>query len=237
MIEKGTKIRDSRGRYVKGFKHSLEWKKLISKKLKGKIVSSETKKKMSEVAKQQYVNGRPPARGMLGKHHSEEFKRKNAILKKGNKYLLGYKFSEKSKRKMSLSHKGRPSPLKGRYNLKMRGENHPNWKNGITPINVKIRTSLEYCVWREKILKRDNYTCQTCFKRGGQLNVDHFPIDFYILKEIYQIKSLEQALSCRELWDINNGRTLCIPCHKKTDNFGYRGKKFLQERLEIYKTL
>ena len=37
--------------------------------------------------------------------------------------------------------------------------------------------------------------------------------------EEYQIKTFEQALNCAELWDINNGRTLCKECHKKTDNY------------------
>jgi len=34
------------------------------------------------------------------------------------------------------------------------------------------------------------------------------------------ILSKEEALSCDELWNINNGRTLCIGCHKKTDTYG-----------------
>ncbi len=28
------------------------------------------------------------------------------------------------------------------------------------------------------------------------------------------ITSFEQALKCLKLWDINNGRTLCLNCHK-----------------------
>jgi len=41
----------------------------------------------------------------------------------------------------------------------------------------------------------------------------------YIVKRI-----LEQAVNCEELWNINNGITLCKECHKKTDSYG--GKTF-----------
>jgi len=33
---------------------------------------------------------------------------------------------------------------------------------------------------------------------------------------IGMVSVLEQALNCDKLWDINNGRTLCRKCHKKT---------------------
>jgi len=28
-------------------------------------------------------------------------------------------------------------------------------------------------IWREKVFKRDNYTCQVCGKKGGYLIADH----------------------------------------------------------------
>ena len=39
------------------------------------------------------------------------------------------------------------------------------------------------------------------------------------------IKTLEEAIRCPELWDINNGRTLCNTCHNKT-------KRYLKERTK-----
>lgn len=103
---------------------------------------------------------------------------------------------------------------KGKPILKMRGENATNWKGGITPINHAIRTSYKNRQWICDVFQRDDYTCQICSKRGGDLHVDHIKKFSIIMKE-NNIKSVNDAYSCEELWNINNGRTLCIPCHKK----------------------
>lgn len=72
--------------------------------------------------------------------------------------------------------------------------------------------------WREKVFQRDNYICQHCFVRGGKIHADHIKPFSAILAE-NKIKTISQAISCKELWDIKNGRTLCIPCHKKTPTY------------------
>ena len=54
--------------------------------------------------------------------------------------------------------------------------------------------------------------------RGGKLNVHHIKPFALILKE-NQIDSVEKAKNCAELWNINNGQTLCEKCHKLTDNY------------------
>ena len=89
------------------------------------------------------------------------------------------------------------------------GENNSNWKGGITPLNLKIRHSREYKLWRKAIFERDNYTCIWCGdKKGGNLNADH-------IKPFALFPELRFA--------IDNGRTLCELCHKTTDTYG--GKK------------
>ena len=91
-----------------------------------------------------------------------------------------------------------------------------NWKGGISPLYTKIRNLYEYKTWRLDIFKRDNYICQLCGVKGGYLEVDHYPkMRSEIMKE-YNIKSVEDALACSELWNTNNGRTLCRFCHNKT---------------------
>ncbi len=78
-------------------------------------------------------------------------------------------------------------------------------KGWITPVNTKIRNSIEYQVWRKTVFERDNYTCQICGERGKKLQADH-------------IKSF--AFNPELRFDPDNGRTLCVECHKTTPNYG-----------------
>lgn len=80
----------------------------------------------------------------------------------------------------------------------------------------KIRHSQDYILWRTAVFMRDDYTCQTCgvrSKRGQRitLHADHIkPFSLY--------PELRLA--------IDNGRTLCMPCHMKTDTWGGRINKY-----------
>lgn len=100
------------------------------------------------------------------------------------------------------------------------GKDNPSWRGGITSLNKSIRTSSKYNKWRNDCLERDNFICQKCFQKfeKTQLNVDHIK-PFSVLMEQYKINSLEQANSCNSLWNTENGRTLCIECHKKTETY------------------
>lgn len=91
-----------------------------------------------------------------------------------------------------------------------RGENHPNWQGGITPLNFKIRNSLEMKEWRRQVFKRDDFTCRLCKKRGGKLHADHI-VPF--------------AIAPLLRFDLKNGRTLCVSCHRQTDTWGGRAVK------------
>lgn len=62
------------------------------------------------------------------------------------------------------------------------------------------RNTPEYRVWRKSVFERDNYTCQMCGKKGGELNAHH-------------IKLWKSHPESR--YDIKNGVTLCESCHKE----------------------
>jgi len=102
-----------------------------------------------------------------------------------------------------------------------RGKLHLQWKQNRnelrTPLRELIRGCANYIEWREKIYKRDKYTCQICHEMGGKLVSHHINTFDKILRK-YNIKDLEDALICKDLWDINNGITLCNYCHKYVHN-------------------
>lgn len=124
--------------------------------------------------------------------------------------------TDEIKKKMSEAKKGKPNPHKG-----LRGSANHFWRGGITPKNILIRTSTEYKEWKERILKRDDYTCQYCLNQGGNLHVHH-------LIKFSKDKKLQMTMK--------NGITICKPCHWKLH--GLTSKKFLkQSSSEILRTL
>jgi 5-methylcytosine-specific restriction endonuclease McrA len=108
----------------------------------------------------------------------------------------GYKMPEEQKRKISEDH------------LRNREKSHL-WKGGITPLNQQIRHSLEYKLWRKSVFERDNYTCIWCGQKSKNIEADH-------IKPFCDYPELRFA--------IDNGRTLCEDCHKKTKTYGGRIK-------------
>ena len=90
-----------------------------------------------------------------------------------------------------------------------------NWRDGSTPINLKIRSLKKNIEWGLKVFKRDNFICKDCGdKKGGNLNAHHIITLSKIIKQ-NKIREIIDAIKCKELWDINNGITLCKKCHKK----------------------
>lgn len=94
--------------------------------------------------------------------------------------------------------------------LGRRGINSNFWKGGISSLRVKIYNSLEYKLWRESVFKRDDYTCIWCGAQNGSGKTVYLEADH--IKPFSLYPELRFA--------IDNGRTLCKPCHKKTDTYG-----------------
>lgn len=93
-------------------------------------------------------------------------------------------------------------------------ENHPNWRGGITEISKKIRRTREYNQWVKSIYERDNFTCQFTGMKDVRLAAHHKKPLKTIIEE-HNIKTLDDALNCPEIWDISNGITMSAAYHMK----------------------
>lgn len=113
-----------------------------------------------------------------------------------------------------------------------KGPDSKFWKGGITYIGTVLRTCSEYKAYRTKVFERDNYTCRKCGKYGGKLQCHHIKSFAYYLNK-YNLRTQEDLLNCKPLWNLRNGLTLCIPCHKETDNYLSRNHfNKIQQELE-----
>jgi len=106
------------------------------------------------------------------------------------------------------------------YNKTHKRELHPHWKGGVSNIEKIIRRMPEYLVWRSNVFIRDNFICVECGD-AGYVTAHHIKAFTKIIQE-NNIKSTNEARLCIELWNLENGITLCEKCHSKTDN--YRGR-------------
>ena len=176
-----------------------------------------------------------PSRGYTGHKHSEETKERIRQKKLGqpawnkgkpNPWAVGNQYakgqipwnkgkplSDETKEKLSKSLKGRKVWNKGKKCPQFAKEKNPAWRGGVTPEHEILRKSLIYREWLIAVFERDDYTCVLCNERGGRLNADH-------------IKPFSTHPELR--LDIDNGRTLCVPCHRKTDTWGHKAIKELK---------
>ena len=138
--------------------------------------------------------------------------------------------------------KGRTGPKKGwhhtlearnKIGLANKREKNNNWNGGITRLSGIIRSSFEYGLWRKSIFMRDGYRCVLCLDNtGGNLEADHIKPLAIITRE-NNIKTFDDAKVCDELWDINNGRTLCKKCHENTDTYRFKALNYVRSQDTI----
>ena len=148
------------------------------------------------------------------KPHSEETKKK---MRKPHK-TYNYVWSDKKRKNQSERMKGNKRGVGNKGNRK-KGKESSGWRGGKTALQFLIRSSIEYKNRRSKIFERDKWICQTCNQRGGHLEAHHIKRFSLMIKE-NNIKNFKESLKCKELWNIDNGITLCKECHNLT-----RGRK------------
>lgn len=91
-----------------------------------------------------------------------------------------------------------------------RKEKHPGWNPKKTEDDrVKSRNDYALVIWRNDVYSKDAYSCVKCGdSSGGNLNAHH-------ISPYWKHKELRT--------DVNNGATLCEPCHKLFhDTYGWK---------------
>ena len=136
-----------------------------------------------------------------GYRQPEEKKRRIAETLKNNPEVVA-RLRKMSANKFGKKFPGvrRSAPWLVEYNLEHGGENHHNWKGGISAENYNRRRVKEYRRWRDDVIKRDDYTCRECGDSLCELHAHH-------IKEFARFPELRYVLS--------NGITLCKACHYK----------------------
>lgn len=108
------------------------------------------------------------------------------------------------------------------------GENHWNWKGGISSEREFIKSSADYYRWRKSVFARDNYICQCCGAKNTYIEAHHI----YNFSDFLELR-----------FDINNGITLCSDCHSLSRKGSFHSiytqfnntKEQLEEYIQRYK--
>lgn len=211
--------------WIKGRSHSGESKELmrlghtgktrtkehcdnLSLALKGRVFSEEHRRRLTAAGK---------GRKILGMGCVEKLDKVCPVC--GTEFQVIPSRSAKTFCQRSCATVGRK---KGSYDR--RGSNNPKWRGGVTPLRRTIWKSKEYDTWRRNIFVRDARRCQGCGTKRGELQVHHSPYEFSDILCDFHIKTMDDAIGCKALWDENNGKVLCVECHRKT--YRFKGNQF-----------
>lgn len=191
-------MRDSNGRFVAGSKINL-----------GRVMSKETKKKISETKKKhptKYWKGKK--RGVL----SKEWREKISLANKGKKH------SNEWKENMSKGMKTSKKAIAHRIKLRERmvGSNNPGWKGGISKTIEWKKTQRRNVKHKRANYKIGVLTLDTV-KQVYSNNIKKYAVltCIYCLKSVKDNDSLEHKtpLSRGGTNDINNLAIACMKCN------------------------
>ncbi len=135
---------------------------------------------------------------------------------KGNNHRTGCCHSENSKIKIAVANqefwRSHPDKAKAR-GVKTRGTNHYNWKGGNSQLNTIIRQMTENRRWMDAVKARDGF----CLHCGSTENLEaHHKVELSDLIIMLGIVNCTEArIHADQLWNLENGETLCQNCHWK----------------------
>jgi len=173
-----------------GMHHTEEWKHRMRLAHLGKRLPEEQRKNQIETLRKYWATHKRVISEKLREKMKEGHK-KYYLTEEGKAHRkrfiysgIGRKPSKETRKKLSESHKGK---------------NHWNWQGGISRERERVKNTSAYKEWRLMVFGRDNYTCQKCGDRGVYLHAHHV---------------LPFAQFPESRFDVSNGLTLCINCHK-----------------------
>lgn len=133
---------------------------------------------------------------------------------KGTNHRAGYRHREESKQKIGGAGRkfwaANPEAAVAR-GAKVRGDRHYLWKGGLSRLNISIRQMTENRRWMDAVKARDG----KCLRCGAMERLEsHHKVELSTLIDDLGITSRDDARRhAAALWDMNNGETLCVPCH------------------------
>ena len=211
-------IRDKKGRFVKGHKyypHEYSQKerehrsKLMKKKWQTEEITGTTGMKNLFVCSKEEIERRSERmKGDKNPLHNPETVKKHQASRKG------YITSEETRKKQSKTLRGKIPKNLSIINANKLGSGNPMWIDGRTPVRRRFRSLSKQRCWIRSVFERDNFICQKCGNKEGELNAHHKKGFATILNE-NGIKTYKDFIDCNELWEVNNGITLCKKCHKE----------------------
>jgi len=212
---------------IKIIKRTEELKKLWIKGKSMKEIANILKIKLSTVGYYLSINNmfkKYPHENMGRFSTTHQYSNRNKFTSKQIKKIVTNMWKEVREGKRIIRRKRNEGVINPAWDIP--GEQRWNWKGGRSNLTKRIRDLPESKEWTKKVFKRDDYTCQDCEKKGGNLEAHHkksFVIilqDF--LQEYNQFSPIEDketlvrlAITYKPFWDILNGKTLCKDCHKK----------------------
>jgi len=208
----------------------------------GKRMSEENKKRLSEAMIGRFAGDKNPMYGIhlegywKGKHIPEETRRKISLSRTGKytgsdnhnfgKQIVpkGSTRSEQEKLKISNGLSGVPKSELHKQHLREvklatspTGKDSPNWKGGITKLNLHIRVLPRYKNICSDLMKEVNYTDAFTGIHGGVLACHHI-IPQNVIIRMYNIKTIDDARDCPLLFDKHNLIVMLASAHDKFHN-------------------
>ncbi len=193
------KPRDKKGRFIKGYKYSLN-----TQFKKGNKISDKMKLKMSIAHKGLKISQEAIKKRSGSKHYNwkgGELKR-NCIICNKEFYIKPSHI--KRNRGKFCSQKCNSINQKNSF----KGKNNPAWRGGFSKTYQENRTERQWNRIRKEVYKRDNWTCQICRKHCHKDIQCHHIIPYRISLNDNQ----------------ENLITLCKSCHIKEELKYYERK-------------